>query len=233
MREFPGCRARPGVLSPDFAVPGAASAVQGRRDAGREAMRRMDPLFGAVGAISLALAGAAQAASGPPLAIAQAPPGVVAAPPAPRATACTVATPSSFVVTWPQKIAISRKSAANFVRYNQDGYGSLLVAIQYDGGVRTIVTPTSDIDADLRAVLGAFARKFTIRPRIACGLPAGLFLVQFSVPDGFIRATQIHASRRAPAPAVTPPPAAEPTPEAEPTPPPSPEPENLPAAVPR
>lgn len=95
-----------------------------------------------------------------------------------------------------------------------------------------MIPPTNDIDADLRVVLRAFAQRFTVRPQTACGLPAGVFLVQFSVPDGFIRATQIHAGLRAPGQALTPAPAAEPSPEAEPTAQPS-EPENLPAAVPR
>ncbi len=111
--------------------------------------------------------------------------------------ACGMATPTTIDIAWPSRIAMSGQSATNFERFNPDGHGSLLVITHYDGSIKTIIPPTQDIDDNLHAVLEAFAHNVILTPTVACGAPAGLFLVRFDVPSGRISHVQLHANQPA------------------------------------
>lgn len=113
--------------------------------------------------------------------------------PQPDETPCPMATPSTFHLSYPDRVPISPESAENFEHYNQDGHGSMLVTTRWDGSVKTLVPPTLDIDAQLNDVLRQFARKISVTPTIACGVTTSVLLVQFAVPSGKVSVIQMHA----------------------------------------
>jgi len=113
--------------------------------------------------------------------------------PQPDETPCPMATPSTFHLSYPDRVPISPESAENFEHYNQDGHGSMLVITRWDGSVKAVVPPTLDIDSQLNDVLRQFARKIAVTPTIACGLTTSVLMVQFAVPSGKISVTQMHA----------------------------------------
>jgi hypothetical protein len=108
-------------------------------------------------------------------------------------TPCPMATPSTFHLSYPDRVPISPESAENFEHYNQDGHGSMLVTTRWDGSVKALVPPTLDIDAQLNDVLRQFARKISVTPSIECGVTTSILLVQFAVPSGKITVVQMHA----------------------------------------
>ena len=111
-----------------------------------------------------------------------------------------VATPSPapaaapLTISWPERIAISASSAANFARFNHDGYGSFMLIIKCDGSKNPIIPPTPDIDSDLKAVLLRFLNQTTVTAGSGC--QSAVFIVRFDVPSGSITEVALPPPRR-------------------------------------
>ena len=113
---------------------------------------------------------------------------------------CAVAPQSALTLSVPTEVHITRGSAENFVRYNHDGNGSLLVIVNEDGTTKPLVPPTKDIDGELRSTLVDFAKHVSISPTVMCTNAAAILLVRFDVPSGRIRWTPL---TQAPKPSPT------------------------------
>ena len=90
-----------------------------------------------------------------------------------------------LTVSFPTRIDISASSAANFARFNHDGFGSFIVIIKCDGSKNPIIPPTPDIDSDLKAVLMRFVDQTTVTAGSGC--QTAVFLVGFGVPGGLVK----------------------------------------------
>jgi hypothetical protein len=143
----------------------------------------------AVVALGLPVVGVAQTSSPQPAPIAVPFDGPT---PIAEATPCPGETSALPSIEAPAAIAISPESRANFNAFNHDGHGSFIITMRQDGQHSTIVTPTADIDAALRAELLAFGRRVTMKnPLPGCPRWAGLIVGVFNPSDGAVGLTVV------------------------------------------
>ena len=102
----------------------------------------------------------------------------------PVTAAATPAPPTALTVAFPAHIDISASSAANFARFNHDGFGSFIVSIHCDGTKIPMIPPTADIDGDLKTVLTGFLNETVVTPGKGC--ETTVFIVRFEVPSGSV-----------------------------------------------
>jgi hypothetical protein len=89
-----------------------------------------------------------------------------------------------LTISFPAQIVISAPSAANFARFNHDGFGSFIVSIKCDGSKTPLIPPTPDIDAGLKAVLLRFLDQTAVSAGKGC--QGANFIVRFDVPSGAV-----------------------------------------------
>ena len=78
-----------------------------------------------------------------------------------------------------------------FKAHDSGGRIIILIGMRQDGQGEVHIPPTIDIDPDLRAALGAFARGVTIKaPLPGCPRWAALVIVTFDANDGTVRTVQ-------------------------------------------
>jgi uncharacterized RDD family membrane protein YckC len=105
---------------------------------------------------------------------------------------CPVPIPTLIRFTWPRRISMTTQSMWTFERYNDNGYGTMMVIAHLDGTVRALIAPTRDIDTNLRASLNDYAKRIAFVPTAKCGAGFASFLVHFAVPSGIMSAVPIH-----------------------------------------
>jgi hypothetical protein len=94
-----------------------------------------------------------------------------------------------LTISFPAHIDISASSAANFARFNHDGFGSFIVSIKCDGTKAPIIPLTADIDADLKVVLLRFLDQTNVTAGKNC--QGAIFIVSFGVPSGSMNEVEL------------------------------------------